>query len=105
MAKFEHGLATYMDPGSDIPLLEVPTTQCCHCGGHFPTPGFGNDAESRKKRIGRGFCMNCNGFICGPQCAECIPQERQNDILDSGLDPSAVSVSMNGLGSKLWLPE
>lgn len=64
----DNGLMTFVDPGADRPILEVKTLQCVHCGGHFPCqPGSGKI---------RGFCMNCNGPVCGPGCAECVPVEQ-----------------------------
>lgn len=102
MAKFQHGLGTIVDPGADKPFAEIATTQCVHCGGHFPTPSFANDAASRKRRIGRGYCYNCAGFICGEKCAECKPLERWLDEQEGTVDPTAVSVAVPA--SKLWLP-
>lgn len=64
----ESGEVTLIDPGSDKPILRTGTLQCCHCGGHwFPQPGSGNV---------RGWCQNCHGPICGPDCAQCIPVEQ-----------------------------
>lgn len=69
--------------------IEHDTKQCVHCGMHWRhQPGSG--------RI-RGFCMKCSGPICGPNCLECIPIERQIEILE-GANPSRVSV-----GGKLWI--
>ncbi len=64
----EAGTITLIDPGADRPILEVGTLQCVHCGGHFqPRPGSG---------IERGFCMNCNGPVCGRSCEKCVPVEQ-----------------------------
>lgn len=72
--KTEHGLVTLLDPGSDRPLLEVKTLQCVHCGGHWiPRPGSG---------MVRGFCTRCNGPICGPGCAECVPEEQMLENIE-----------------------
>ena len=74
--KREHGRIIVCDPGSDKPILEVATLQCCHCGGHwFPQPGSG--------RV-RGFCTRCMGPICGPGCAECVPEEQLLENLEKG---------------------
>ena len=71
------GLATYVDPGSDKPFLEIGTLQCCHCGGHWlPIPGSGKV---------RGFCQRCNGFVCGPGCAECVPMEQYLENMEKGV--------------------
>lgn len=68
MLKRENGAVLIMDPGSDKPILEAATVQCVHCGGHwFPQPGSGKV---------RGFCTRCNGPICGPDCAACVPVEQ-----------------------------
>jgi len=70
------GEITITNPGRDRPIATVPTLQCVHCGRHFPlSPGSG--------RI-RGFCQRCNGPICGPGCAECVPQERQLENVEAG---------------------
>lgn len=88
----EPGCVTVCDPGSDKPILEAQTLQCVHCGGHWiPQPGSG--------RL-RGFCMRCNGPICGPDCQECVPVEKLLEIMEGTCDPTAVSVG----GGKLWLP-
>ncbi len=72
----QSGLATFSDPGSDRPLLEVATASCVHCGGAFPIqPGSGKI---------RGFCMNCNGPVCGPGCAACVPVEQYLQNLECG---------------------
>lgn len=76
MSKFEHGTLHIIDPGSDKSQA-VATTQCVHCGKHFEMkPGSGKM---------RGFCMRCNGYICGPECAECIPQEQMIENIEKGL--------------------
>lgn len=105
MSKFEHGFGMMVDPGSDVPLLEEPSTQCVHCGGHFPLPSFGSDPKSKKLRVGRGFCTNCNGFVCGEKCIDCVPWEKRLEIDEGTLNPTAVSVGSIVNTSKLWLPE
>lgn len=87
----EAGLVTLIDPGADKPLLEVGTLQCCHCGCHwYPQPGSG--------RV-RGFCQNCNGFVCGPGCSTCVPTEQLLSNMEAGrpLDfrPICVPVSFH----------
>lgn len=75
----EAGLMIYSDPGADKPILEIMTVQCVHCGGHFsPKPGSG---------IVRGFCQNCNGYVCGPGCAKCVPVEQLLENYEKGRDP------------------
>ena len=73
----EHGRMVWSDPGSDKPLREVGTLQCCHCGGHFPVqPGSGKT---------RGFCRNCMGPLCGKEaCFVCVPQEQQLENIEHG---------------------
>lgn len=76
LSKTEHGLIVVADPGSDKPILETKTLQCCHCGGHwYPQPGSG--------RI-RGWCQRCNGPVCGPGCADCIPTEQLLENMEKG---------------------
>lgn len=105
MSKFEHGLGTIVDPDCDKPFNEIPTTQCCHCGCHFPLPSFDQNPQAALLRIGRGFCMNCNAFICGERCQECVPQEAMLEIMEGTRNPTAVSVGSIVDTSKLWLPE
>lgn len=88
----ECGLAIFLDPGADRPVLEIATAQCCHCGGHFPIqPGSG--------RI-RGFCMNCNGPVCGPGCEACVPTDLLLENMEKGrpedFRPIFVPVSFTG---------
>lgn len=87
----DNGLITIIDPGSDKPLLELKMLKCVHCGGSFPCqPGSGKI---------RGFCTRCNGPVCGPGCAECVPEEAMLEIIEGTRDPTAVSVG------NLWIPE
>lgn len=72
-------------------VVEVETAQCVHCGGHFPLrPGSG--------RV-RGYCANCAGPVCGPQCAACVPTEVLLENLEAGRDPGRrdVRVSAGGI--------
>lgn len=88
LSKTEAGLIVVSDPGSDKPISETKTLQCCHCGGHWICqPGSG--------RI-RGFCMNCNGPICGPSCATCIPTDLLLTNMEKGrpLDFKPIMVSV-----------
>jgi hypothetical protein len=50
------------------------TAQCKHCGDHF--------LMIRGSGAIRGWCTRCNGFVCGPKCATCIPFEVQLDIME-----------------------
>lgn len=84
----EHGLIIINDPGADKPILEAKTLQCCHCGGHWVSqPGSGKV---------RGFCMNCNGPVCGPKCAECVPLEKWLDEVEGTRKPGQISVGWTG---------
>jgi hypothetical protein len=52
------------------------TAQCVHCNGHFVmVKGSGTI---------RGFCRNCNGIVCGPGCAACVPFEKRLDLAERG---------------------
>lgn len=88
----EAGIGTMIDPNKDKPLYEIGYYGCVHCGGHFPMPRFGNSEEDRATRIGRGFCMRCNGYICGASCANCVPLEQYLENLENGRDPDFVPV-------------
>ncbi len=73
MPKGIQGTATWSDPESDKPLLQIATVCCVHCGGAFPTPRFEQGEAARKSRVGRGYCSNCDGYVCSRGCAECVP--------------------------------
>lgn len=89
----EAGIVIISDPGADKPLDEIATLQCVHCGGHFPhRPGSG---------ITRGFCMNCNGPVCGKSCAKCVPEEQLLENIEKGRPEDFKPVSVG----TLWLPE
>lgn len=53
------------------------TVQCVHCGAHWEhKPGSGRT---------RGWCGRCKGFVCGPRCAKCVPEERRLELAEAGL--------------------
>lgn len=93
--RHDDGYVCISDPGSDTPILEAKTLQCCHCGGHWiPRPGSGTV---------RGFCTQCNGPVCGPDCAgKCVPVEQMLENIEAGREldfrPTVVNVP------KLWTP-
>jgi len=71
--------------------IELDCVQCVHCGTHFPiAPGSGKI---------RGFCGRCNGPVCGPRCAECVPIEQWLENREQGRpdDHRPVRVSMGGV--------
>ncbi len=65
----------------DCKVKEQDTSQCVHCGLHFPII-----AGSNKKR---GFCLICYGVTCGQQkCDACYPQQKWLDDMEaSGKQP------------------
>ena len=96
--KTDHGLVTMVDPGSDIPVLVSKTVMCVHCGGQFelhppkrltvPMTAFeARKREAEGKKI-RGWCQNCNGYICGPSCNACVPVEQYLENIEKGRDPN-----------------
>lgn len=55
-------------------VVEADTLQCAHCGCHWKIePGSGKV---------RGYCLCCNGPICGPKCAKCVPKEQQLENIE-----------------------
>lgn len=113
--KNEAGLMIFSDPDSDTPILEASTLQCCHCQGHFPAKPalsaaiYGPEQASKMKAAGRtmrGFCQNCNGPVCGPDCAECVHWEQMLDNMEHGRDPNFKPTfsSLSGATSPLFLP-
>ena len=92
------GYSSLFDPEGS--LQEWDTLQCVHCSGHFRVvPGSGKI---------RGFCFNCNGPICGPNCATCIPTELLLENIEKGrpLDfrPVVAAFPNNPVAKKLILP-
>jgi hypothetical protein len=81
----EAGRITIFGPDGTV---EYGTCGCVHCGGHFPAPRFGASEEDKATRVGRGFCFNCNGYICGPCCEVCVPEEQYLENLEAGRDPN-----------------
>lgn len=68
------GFITIDDP--DRGLIHADTLQCVHCGGHWRVqPGSGKI---------RGFCARCNGPVCGPACAKCVPVEQFCENVEAG---------------------
>ena len=119
MSKFECGSVAHYDVGawqqpdgtcrmpSTVgvrPTYEAGTTICVHCSAPFPMVRFEKDAAATKNRIGRGFCMNCNGFYCGPTCRECVPWERMLEIAEGTCNPTAVTVNVPRPQGRLLLP-
>jgi hypothetical protein len=66
----------FSEPGSDKKTSNGGTLQCVHCGAHWLVqPGSGKI---------RGWCMQCNGPFCGPQCAKCIPTDLLLENMEKG---------------------
>jgi hypothetical protein len=94
----EQGLIKIFDRGSDAESVVMPTRQCVHCGGHFvskPARQFikhiydgatAAEMEAQGKTM-RGWCMNCNGPVCGPACAACVPVEQMLENMEKGRSP------------------
>lgn len=94
MAKLKSpaGYVSITDPEGG--LIEADTLQCCHCGRHWRVqPGSGKQ---------RGWCMRCNGPVCGPGCAECVPQEQRLENLEQGRPAGHRRIAAPVSG--LWLP-
>ncbi len=71
-------------PREGGPVVEIPMLGCVHCGGHFEMPRFGNTPEDRATRIGRGWCFNCHGYICGKACEVCVPEDQYLENMEKG---------------------
>ncbi len=78
---------TCMIDGSEVAC----TIQCVHCGKHWvPVKGSGRR---------RGFCMMCNGPVCGDKaCIEtCLSWQKKLDIEENPRLATQVSVRNPGL--------
>ena len=81
--------------GVGKPTLSAGTMACVHCGAHWIVePGSG--------RV-RGFCMECNGPTCGPNCVECIPQELLLENIEKGRPENYRPIMGNV--PRLWVPD
>lgn len=69
------GYLVIVDP--DAPkIIEADTVQCCHCGAIWKVqPGSGKV---------RGFCAECNGVTCGPNCPSKVPVEQWLENSEKG---------------------
>ncbi len=75
MRNHQGGELVIIDPDMDQ-TTSLPTIQCVHCGMHWVSqPGSGKT---------RGFCMRCNGPVCGKKCAVCVPFEKQLEAREAG---------------------
>lgn len=92
----EAGLIEYTELGAGQAHIVEKTAQCCHCGKHFTqkplhkvvkplTELEARVAEKEGKTI-RGFCQNCNGPVCGPNCVDCVPMQQMLENLANGID-------------------
>jgi hypothetical protein len=95
MSRFEASFYEITELGAGQPETRAGCFMCCHCGAHRPfTPG-------QKQN---GYCMNCDGYVCGPTCSgECKPLERWLEEQEGTRDPTAVKVAVPE--SKLWVPK
>ncbi len=84
MPKAVQGVATFTALDADKAALTIDTVACCHCGGHFPTPRFEAGVAARASRVGRGYCANCDGYVCGKSCANCVPTDLYLTNLEKG---------------------
>ena len=94
LTKTDHGNITYTATGTDKVTVALPTKQCVHCGGHFVakppkiatalTPYQAQLLIKQGKTL-RGWCMNCNGPICGPGCMTCVPEDQMLTNLEKGM--------------------
>jgi hypothetical protein len=72
-----HGTIIISDP--DAPHeIQRDVLMCVHCQEMWVvSPGSGRQ---------RGYCLKCNGPICGPKCAECQgPLEKRIEMYERGL--------------------
>lgn len=110
MLRTADGYTIIASPGSDRPLHEQDTLQCVHCGAHFPrrpprllaktlSPLEAHFLE-QQGRIVRGFCLNCDGPICGPGCAACIPEEQMLENIEAGRPTDHKPIRVNV--PRLW---
>ena len=82
----EAGLAQFFCADTGKLILEFSMLHCVHCGGQFPQPKFGTSEADKRTRIGRGYCMRCDGYICSRSCAkECVHWEQYLENIEKGV--------------------
>ena len=82
-ASYDHRYAgTILIDGRDVAI----TRQCVHCGDHF--------VSVRGSGATRGWCTRCNGIVCGPKCAACVPFEQQLLAMEGKLDLDALPITV-----------
>lgn len=72
---------------------EIDYLSCCHCGALHPVAA--SLGQLLQGRTVLGHCGRCNALHC-PECAECVPFERQLENVEAGrdrLDTSRVRVA------------
>lgn len=72
-----HGWLYTVGPSGE--QSEHETHQCVHCGGHF--------VMVRGSGKLRGYCSRCDGLVCGPGCADCVPVEVLLENIEKGRPP------------------
>lgn len=86
----EAGVIIVADP--DVGIQEHSTRQCVHCQKTWIyIPGSGKI---------RGWCNNCQGFICGPGCEECVPAEQMIENIEQGRPLNHRKTT----SAKIWIP-
>ena len=69
-----------------------------NCGGHFARPDMTAEIGSQRAkilRVGRGWCINCNGYICGASCLKCVPVEQYLENIEHGRPDDFVPVQVS----------
>lgn len=90
----QSGVILISNPDSGQQLQELPTVACVHCGFNWvPQPGSGKV---------RGWCTRCNGPVCGPGCAECVPKEQQMLNMEMGRAPRTPGPTQVNVPSVPW---
>lgn len=67
------------------------TIRCVHCGAHEVLL-----RNATGDLCTGGWCMRCNGFICGKKCSECVPFEKWLEIQEGTKQPGSITVATRG---------
>jgi hypothetical protein len=62
------------------------TVSCVHCQATWML-------QKGSGRL-RGWCMTCNGFVCGPNCMECVPIMRKVENEEAGKPADFVPIQI-----------
>lgn len=88
---------------------ETEVRICVHCGLVIPMrKGLWTPLREQRKPIRRGYCMRCDGPVCGlDRCVVCIPKEKRLDLAANGVDLATIHLQAERFAvsvGTIWTP-